>query len=101
MTMSVVNGSVAYDSAGMDEDVKSNREQGGAAGDATMAANAVLRHSVPMPSSATKIQGIDFNNYKDSPITVQQLASHLYQTGFQASNIGRAIEIINQMACTH
>ena len=64
--------------------------------DATTAATAVLKPSIPMPSTSTKIQGVDFNNY-EKPITVQQLTSHFLQTGFQASNLGRAIEIINNM----
>ena len=66
--------------------------------DAITAANAVLKHSVPMPATSTKIRGVDFNEYSpSSPITVQQLTSHFSQTGFQASSIGRAIEIINNM----
>jgi len=65
--------------------------------DAAAAAVAVLKPSIPMPSSSVKIQGVDFNNYSSSPITVQQLTSHYRQTGFQATNLGRAIEIINNM----
>ena len=65
-------------------------------GDATTASTAVLKPSIPMPSRSTKIRGIDFNEY-ERPITVQQLTSHFLQTGFQATNLGRAIEIINNM----
>jgi hypothetical protein len=64
--------------------------------DATKASAAVLKPSIPMPSTSTKIQGVDFNEYK-KPITVQQITSHFLQTGFQATSIGRAIEIINNM----
>jgi deoxyhypusine synthase len=49
-----------------------------------------------MPSTSTKIRGVDFNDYK-TPITAQQLTSHLARTGFQASSLGRAVEIINNM----
>jgi hypothetical protein len=66
-------------------------------GDAAVAANAVLKPSVPMPSSATQVRGVDFNNYTKEPITVKQLTSHFARTGFQASSIGRAVEIINNM----
>jgi deoxyhypusine synthase len=65
-------------------------------GDAATAATAVLKPSIPMPSTSTKIRGVDFNDYK-TPITVQQLTSHLARTGFQASSLGRAVEIINNM----
>jgi hypothetical protein len=64
--------------------------------DVTAAANAVLKPSIPMPSTSTKIRGVDFNDYTQ-PITVQQLTRHFSQTGFQASNLGRAIEIVNNM----
>ena len=66
-------------------------------GDAAVAANAVLKPSIPMPSSSTQIRGIDFNEYTKAPITVKQLTSHFTRTGFQASSIGRAVEIINNM----
>jgi hypothetical protein len=65
--------------------------------DAATAATAVLKHSIPMPSTSTQILGVDFNNYTTSPITVAQLTSHFSRTGFQASNLGRACEIINNM----
>jgi hypothetical protein len=64
--------------------------------DAATAATAVLKHSIPMPSTSTQILGVDFNNYT-TPITVAQLTSHFSRTGFQASNLGRACEIINNM----
>jgi hypothetical protein len=65
--------------------------------DAATAATAVLKPSVPMPSTSTKIRGVDFNDYLSTPITVAQLTSHFSRTGFQASSLGRAIEIINNM----
>jgi hypothetical protein len=66
--------------------------------DAMIAANAVLKHSIPMPATSTRIRGVDFNDFSSSsPITVRQLTSYFSQTGFQATSIGRAIEIINNM----
>ena len=67
---------------------------------ADKSAQAVLKPSIPMPKSSTKIRGVDFNEYKSRPITVQQLTSHFSTTGFQASNLGKAIEIINNMVHT-
>ena len=65
--------------------------------DVVAAAQAVLKPSVPMPSSSIKIRGVDFSEYATQPITVAQLTKHFASTGFQASNLGRAIEIINNM----
>jgi hypothetical protein len=64
--------------------------------DAATAATAVLKPSVSMPSTATRIRGIDFNEFK-APVTVQDLTSSFARTGFQASNLARAIEVINNM----
>ena len=65
-------------------------------GDAAVAANAVLKPSIPMPSTSTTIRGVDFNEYPKA-ITVKELTAHFSKTGFQATSIGRAIEIINNM----
>jgi deoxyhypusine synthase len=82
------------------ESITSDKMEGSSkskTGDAAVAANAVLKPSIPMPSSSTQIRGVDFNEYSKSPITVKQLTSHFTRTGFQASSIGRAVEIINNM----
>jgi deoxyhypusine synthase len=78
------------------ESAKTGHEK---SGDAAKAANAVLKPSIAMPSTSTQIHGVDFNDYK-SPITVQQLTAHFSRTGFQASNLGKAIDIINKMVYT-
>jgi len=65
--------------------------------DVVAAAQAVLKPSVPMPSSSIRIRGIDFSEYATQPVTIAQLSKHFSSTGFQASNLGRAIEIINNM----
>nr|CAG28993.1 deoxyhypusine synthase [Heliotropium indicum] len=44
-------------------------------------------------SSATKIQGYDFNRGVNYPDLLKSLSS----TGFQASNLGDAIQVVNQM----
>lgn len=43
----------------------------------------------------TKIEGYDFNRGVDYP----QLLNSLLSTGFQASNLGEAIQIVNEMVC--
>jgi deoxyhypusine synthase len=53
-----------------------------------------------MPTTSTKIRGVDFSDY-GANITVAQLTKHFSSTGFQASNLGRAIEIINNMVHSH
>lgn len=46
-------------------------------------------------SGCTKIEGYDFNRGVDYP----QLLNSLLSTGFQASNLGEAIQIVNEMVC--
>jgi deoxyhypusine synthase len=70
------------------------------ANDVAAAAQAVLKPSAPMPTTSTKIRGVDFSDYPAN-ITVAQLTKHFSSTGFQASNLGRAIEIINNMVLSH
>jgi hypothetical protein len=90
-TTATSNGSIVNGTTHPSKDVAGTKS-----GDAATAATAVLKPSIPMPSTSTKIRGVDFNEYK-TPITVQQLSSHFLQTGFQATNLGKAIEIINNM----
>lgn len=96
MTSSISNGPISH---GSDKSATANSTDNTKTGDAAVAATAVLKPSIPMPPTSTTIRGVDFNDYK-LPITVQQLTSHFSRTGFQASNLGRAIEIINNMVFT-
>lgn len=64
--------------------------------DAATAATAVLKPSISMPSTSTRIRGVDFNEFPQS-ITVEALTSSFARTGFQASNLAKAIEIVNNM----
>jgi len=66
------------------------------ANDATTAATAVLKPSISMPSTSTRIRGIDFDQFK-GPVTVQALTSSFATTGFQATNLAKAINVINNM----
>ncbi|CRG92387.1 hypothetical protein PISL3812_09446 [Talaromyces islandicus] len=61
------------------------------------AAAAVLVQSAPVPDDVQKVRGIDFNEYVDRDITVAELVSNMATMGFQASAIGEATRIINEM----
>lgn len=62
-----------------------------------LATEAVLKASEPIPEGSRKISGLDFNRYADRSITVEELLDGMSNMGFQASAIGDAIRIINDM----
>lgn len=53
----------------------------------------VFKESESLEGSCAKIQGYDFN----TGINYSQILKSLISTGFQASNLGDAIETVNQM----
>jgi deoxyhypusine synthase len=57
------------------------------------AAAAVLQRSVSVPDDAVSVQGPNF----DAPMSLQQLLGCYERIGFQATSLGRAIEIVNRM----
>ncbi|OZJ05572.1 putative deoxyhypusine synthase [Bifiguratus adelaidae] len=61
--------------------------------DISVATDAVLMQSVAMPADAVKIQGPDFN----SPQSLSDLLTSYKTVGFQASALGKAIDIVNKM----
>ncbi|KAH8906863.1 Deoxyhypusine synthase [Coniochaeta sp. PMI_546] len=61
------------------------------------ATDAVLVKSVEMPKGAQKVEELDFNKFKGRPITAQDLYEGMKHMGFQATSIGEAIRIINEM----
>jgi deoxyhypusine synthase len=61
------------------------------------ATNAVLKPSVDMPDDARRIRGVDFNNYQDKDITVQDLVANMANMGFQATALAEAVRIIDEM----
>lgn len=71
--------------------------------DHTKAAAAVLVSSEAMPHDAVKVVGADFNLLKakametGSGITVDDLLASMATTGFQASSLGQAIKVIDEM----
>ncbi|KZV36750.1 deoxyhypusine synthase [Dorcoceras hygrometricum] len=56
---------------------------------------AAFKSSVSLDGSSPKIEGYDFNNGVNYHALLKCMAS----TGFQASNLGDAIQIVNEMVC--
>jgi deoxyhypusine synthase len=61
------------------------------------ATNAVLKPSAPVDDKARKVEGIDFNQYASRSISVEELVSGYANMGFQATSVGEAVRIINDM----
>lgn len=61
------------------------------------ATDAVLKPSEPVPEGAKEVQGIDFNQYAKRSITVEELVGGYANMGFQATSVGEAVRIINDM----
>ena len=61
------------------------------------AIDAVLKPSQSLPHGMRKVQGIDFDDYKGQDITVSELVSGMADMGFQASAVGEAVRIIDDM----
>jgi len=59
--------------------------------------DAVLVPSNEMPEGSQKVEELDFNKFVGRPITVDDLISGMNHMGFQASSIGEAVRIINDM----
>jgi deoxyhypusine synthase len=58
---------------------------------------AVLVPSEEVPQGAKQVTGIDFNQYGDRDITAAEMVDAMAGMGFQASAIGDAARIINEM----
>ncbi len=67
---------------------------GGAPSHAT---DAVLKPSNPVPDGMREVQGIDFNDFGESDITVPEMVAGMATMGFQASAVSNAVQIINDM----
>lgn len=72
----------------------STAAQASAPSDAT---DAVLKPSDPVPEGSRQVQGIDFNQYAKRSITVEELVGGYASMGFQATSVGEAVRIINDM----
>jgi deoxyhypusine synthase len=60
---------------------------------------AVLKQSIEMPLGAQKVEELNFDDFAGRSITVEDLISGTSNMGFQASSIGEAVRIINEMVC--
>lgn len=61
------------------------------------ATDAVLKPSAPIPEGSREVQGIDFDQYASRSITVEELVGGYANMGFQATSVGEAVRIINDM----
>lgn len=61
------------------------------------ATDAVLVQSAAVPEGTQKVEEIDFNAFKGRPITVDDMMAGMKYMGFQASSMGEAVRIINDM----
>jgi deoxyhypusine synthase len=59
--------------------------------------DAVLKPSEPVPDDSTEVQGIEFNDYAERSITVEELVAGYANMGFQATAVGEAVRIVNEM----
>jgi len=58
---------------------------------------AVLVQSEAMPNTAQRVEELDFNKLRGRPITVDDLFQGMKHMGFQATSMGEAVRIINEM----
>lgn len=62
-----------------------------------LATDAVLMPSAPVSDDMQEVEGIEFNHYEDKALTVDDLISGMKHMGFQATAVGKAVRIINDM----
>lgn len=63
----------------------------------SLATEAVLVPSEPVPEGARPVRGVDFDRYRGRDITVADLVGHMGSMGFQATAVADAVRIINEM----
>lgn len=71
--------------------------------DSSTAKGAVLVPSEAIPEGAREVRGIEFNDHHGRDISVAELVDGMAGMGFQASAVGDAVRIINEMvsqSCT-
>ena len=61
------------------------------------ATDAVLVPSEELPEGSQKVEELDFNRFTNGPMTVEDLLDGMKHMGFQASSVGEAVRIINDM----
>jgi deoxyhypusine synthase len=63
----------------------------------TQALDAVLVDSVEMPDGSRKVEDFDFDAFGSKVLTAADLLQGMSGMGFQASSVGEAVRIINEM----
>lgn len=63
----------------------------------TLATGAVLVKSEPVPEGTRPVKGVEFNDYEGRDITAAEIVNNMASMGFQASAVGEAARIINEM----
>jgi deoxyhypusine synthase len=58
------------------------------------ATEAVLLKSEPMPENSISVGGY---NFEEGPVDYDKLMASYFTTGFQATNLGKAVQIVNKM----
>jgi deoxyhypusine synthase len=61
------------------------------------AQDAVLKPSEFATEGVQEISGVDFNKYANRNITVAELVDSMSTMGFQATSIGEAVKLVNEM----
>lgn len=61
----------------------------------TLAKEAVLQESTKIPEGTPTVQGYDWNHGRN----YEALFGTLLHSGFQATNLGKAIEEVQKMVC--
>lgn len=64
----------------------------------SLAADAVLKQSVPIPDDFVKVQGIDYSKDSAYDMKASDLIRSMKSMGFQGSSVGNACDVINEMS---
>lgn len=62
-----------------------------------LASDAVLKQSIPVPESFVEVSGIDYSKETAYNMTAPDLTASMKNMGFQATSVGQACDIINDM----
>ena len=65
--------------------------------ESTDAQAAVLKPSNPVPEDARTVQGIEFSDHQNTPITVEEMVAGMSSMGFQASAVADAVRVVDDM----
>ena len=65
--------------------------------ESTGAQAAVLKPSDPVSEDARIVQGVEFNDHQNAPITVEEMVANMSSMGFQASAVADAVRVVDDM----